>query len=124
MVPRRVAVIGASADRRKYGNKALRAFKAGGYEVFAVNPHETAIEGLPTYRSVRDIPGTIDMATMYVPPAVGESIVDDLAARGVGELWLNPGSESPALVARARALGLNVIEACSVMGIGDSSGRY
>ena len=121
---RRVAVIGASADRRKYGNKALRAFKAAGYDVFAVNPHETAIEGLPVYRSVRDIPGPIEMATMYVPPEVGESILPDLAACGVAEVWLNPGSESPALLARARALGLTVIEACSIVGIGDSPARY
>ncbi len=124
MGPRRVAVIGASADRRKYGNKALRAFVAGGYDVYAVNPHETTIEGLTAYRSVRDIPGPIDMATMYVPPDVGESILAEIAERQIAEVWLNPGSESPALLARARALGLNVIEACSIVGIGDSPSRY
>lgn len=123
-MPRIVAVIGASNDRRKFGNKAVRAFRAHGDTVYPVNPHEAAVEGLPAYRSVLDIPGAIDTATMYVPPEVGEPLLEELARKGVGEVWLNPGSESPALVARARVLGLTVIEACSIVGIGDSPSRY
>jgi uncharacterized protein len=123
-MPRTVAVIGASSDHRKFGNKAVRAFHAHGDTVYPVNPHERLIEGLAVYPSVLAIPGPIDMATMYVPPEIGVQILDELARKGVGEVWLNPGSESDALVARARALGLNVIEACSVIGIGDSPSRY
>lgn len=123
-MPRRVAVIGASNDRRKYGNKAVRAFLAQGYEVAPVNPHETAIEGLPSFPSVLKVPGAIDMATMYVPPEVGAGIIEELARKQIPEVWFNPGSESPALVERARALGLQVIEACSITGAGDSPGRY
>ena len=121
---RRVAVIGASTDRRKYGNKAVRAFAAQGYDVVPVNPHETSIEGLTTYRSVADVPGAIDMATMYVPPDVGLRVIEEIARKRIPEVWFNPGSESDALVARAQALGLNAVEACSIMGIGDSPGRY
>ena len=121
---RRVAVIGASNDRQKYGNKAVRAFAAQGYDVVPVNPHETSIEGLATYPSVIAVPGTIDMATMYVPPEVGLQVIEDIARKKIPEVWFNPGSESSALVARAQALGLNAIEACSIMGIGDSPGRY
>jgi hypothetical protein len=123
-MPRRVAVIGASNDRRKFGNKAVRAFTAQGYDVVPVNPHEKSIEGLTAYASVLDVPGTIDMATMYVPPEVGVLVVEELARRQIPEVWFNPGSESPALVSRAQALGLSVIEACSILGIGDSPGRY
>jgi len=123
-MPRTVAVIGASSDRRKFGNKAVRAFSAHGDTVYPVNPHERLIEGLTVYPSVLSIPGTIDMATMYVPPETGVRILDELARKGVAEVWLNPGSESDAVVARAQALGLNVIEACSVVGIGDSPSRY
>ena len=57
---------------------------------------------------------------MYVPPEIGMAVVEDLARKGVKEVWFNPGSESPALVARATALGLAAIEACSIVGIGDS----
>jgi acyl-CoA synthetase (NDP forming) len=123
-MPRTVAVIGTSSNRRKFGNKAVRAFHAHGDTVFPVNPHEEVIEGLTAYPSVLAIPGTIDMATMYVPPAIGLAILDELAQKGVGEVWLNPGSESDAIVARAGVLGLNVIEACSITGLGDSVSRY
>ncbi len=66
-----VAVIGASADRRKFGNKALRAFAGQGYTVIPVNPHEREVEGQRAYASVLDIPGPIDMATVYVRASAG-----------------------------------------------------
>jgi hypothetical protein len=59
------------------------------------------------------------MASIYLPPALGEKVLDDLAAKGVREVWLNPGADSPALVEKARALGLNAIVACSIRGIGE-----
>jgi acyl-CoA synthetase (NDP forming) len=121
---RQVAVIGASNDRGKYGNKAVRAFRAQGFTVYPINPHETSVEGLPAYATVLDVPGTVEMATMYVPPEIGLTVVDDLAQKGVMEVWFNPGSESPTLIARARALGLTAIEACSIMGIGDLPEKY
>jgi uncharacterized protein len=123
-MPQRVAVIGASNDRRKYGNKAVRAFRAQGYVVYPINPHETSVEGIVAYATITDVPDPVEMATMYVPPEVGMTVLDDLARKGVKEVWLNPGSESDALVARANALGLQIIEACSISGIGDSPGKY
>ena len=118
--PRRVAVIGASTDRRKFGNKAVRAFLRQGYVVVPINPHEARVEGLVAYRSVLDVPGAIDMATVYVPPAIGLAIMAEIARKGIPEVWLNPGAESPELVAAARALGLSPIEACSIVGIGET----
>ena len=123
-MPRRVAVIGASNDRRKYGNKAVRAFRARGYTVYPINPHETSIEGLVAYARVTDVPEPVEMATMYVPPEVGLTVVDDLARKGVTKVWFNPGSESAALVARAKALGLAPVEECSIVAIGDSPANY
>ena len=117
----RVAVIGASADRHKYGNKAVRAFARRGYDVVPINPHEATIEGFTAYRSVLDVPGPIDMATVYVHPEVGLKVIDDVARKGIREVWLNPGAESPALSARARALGLTAIEACSITSVGEST---
>ncbi|MGH9657189.1 MAG: CoA-binding protein, partial [Bryobacteraceae bacterium] len=55
-----VAVVGASSDRAKFGNKALRAFRAEGYTVIPINPNEREIEGLATYASVLDVPVAID----------------------------------------------------------------
>ena len=119
-----VAVVGASGDRRKFGNKALRAFEHQGYAVIAVNPNEREVEGHPTYPSVVDVPGPIDMATVYVPPDAGVKVMDDLAQKGVPEVWLNPGADEPMVVKRARELGLNVIRACSILAIGENPSRY
>jgi predicted CoA-binding protein len=119
-----VAVIGASSNRHKFGNKALRAFKHRGYTVVAVNPNETEIEGERTYPSVLDYPGTIDMATVYVPAVAGVGVMSDLKEKGVPEVWLNPGADDDLVLQRARQLGLNVIRACSIIGIGETPSRY
>jgi predicted CoA-binding protein len=113
-----VAIVGASNDRRKFGNKAVRAFVQQGFDVKPVNPSATVIEGLPAYKSVRDVPVPIDRVTLYVPPEVGLSIIDEIAAVRPRELWINPGAESPALLARARALGFEPVLACSILAIG------
>jgi predicted CoA-binding protein len=114
-----VAVVGASSDRRKFGNKAVRAFARQGFDVRPVNPSETMIEGLPVFRSIADVPGPIDRVTLYVPPEIGVTLLDSIAAARPRELWVNPGAESPALLARARALGLEPIQACSIIAIGE-----
>jgi predicted CoA-binding protein len=116
-----VAVVGASSDRRKFGNRAVRSFLAQGYDVKPVNPHEQTIEGLAVYPTIADVPGPVDIVSIYVPPDVGLRVIDDIAARQPAELWINPGAESPALVARARALGLSPILACSMIGLADSA---
>ena len=119
-MPQVVAVVGASRDRHKFGNKAVRAFRDAGHTVIPINPHETEVEGLRTYASVLDVPGPIDMATFYVPPDVGEKVIDEVAKKGIPEVWFNPGAESDALVARARALNLQPIIACSIVAIGQN----
>ena len=123
-MPKTVAIIGASNDRRKFGNKALRAFAHQGYTVVPINPHEREIEGHHAYATVLDVPGTIDMATVYVPPEIGIGVMDELAEKKVGEVWLNPGADGPEVVERARQLGLKAIQACSIIGIGESPGSY
>lgn len=117
---RRVAIIGASSHRHKYGNRAVRAFRREGYEVVPINPHETEVEGLRAYKSVLDVPGAIDMASFYVPPEIGMQVIDEVARKGITEVWFNPGAESEALTERARALGLQPIEACSIMNLADA----
>jgi len=114
-----VAVIGASSDRKKFGNRAVRAFRQQGYTVVPINPHAKEVEGLTAYKSVLDVPGPIDMATMYVPPAIGETLLDELARKQIPEVWVNPGAESDELIERARALNVRTIIACSIMGIGE-----
>ena len=118
-----VAVIGASNDRSKFGNRAVRAFRQQGYTVVPINPHETAVEGLKAYPSVLDVPGSIDMASFYVPPDIGEQVIADVARKGIAEVWLNPGADSDELIARARALQIQPIVACSIVAIGENPSR-
>ena len=113
-----VAVIGASNDRRKYGNKAVRAYRDQGYRVVPISVHAHEIEGLPAYRSVLDVPGAMDAALFYVPPDVGERVIVEIAQKGIADVWLSPGAESDELVAKARALGLKPILACSIVAVG------
>jgi uncharacterized protein len=115
-----VAVIGASADPRKFGYRAVRAFLRQGYTVVPINPNETTVDGLKTYGSVLDVPENIDMATFYVPPDVGERVIVEVAQKRIPEVWLNPGAESEALVRAARALNIEPILACSILGIGEN----
>ena len=119
-----VAVVGASPDRHKFGNKALRAFQAAGYRVFPVNPNERDVEGLRTYASVLDIPEAIDMATVYVQPEIGLRLLPEFAEKKIPEIWFNPGAESDEILADARRLNLNVIIACSIVGIGQNPYRF
>lgn len=119
-----VAVIGASANRRKYGNKALRAFRTQGYTVIPINPHESEVEGERAYPTVLDYPGAIDEATLYVQPDVALAVMDDLAAKKIPTIWLNPGTDAPEVVARAKALGLAPVVACSILGVGEAPADY
>lgn len=113
-----IAVIGASQDRSKYGNKAVRAFRDGGWTVYPVNLNVDDIEGLKTYRSISEVPEPIDRVSMYVPPSVGMKLLDAIAAKNPGEVFFNPGSDSPDLVEAARRKGLNIVVACSIVNIG------
>lgn len=115
-----VAVLGASADRAKYGNKAVRAFRQQGYAVYPVNPKEAEIEGIPVYPSIAAVPVRPEMVSVYLPPKILLKVLPEIAAKGCDELWLNPGSESEEVLAEAQRLGLNIIQACSIVAVGAS----
>jgi predicted CoA-binding protein len=119
-----VAIIGASSDRNKYGNKAVRAFRQQGYQVYPVNPKEPEVEGLPAYKSITDVPVRPQMISVYVPPPVLLKLLPEIAQKGCDELWLNPGAESDAVIAESERLGLNIIQACSIVDIGTSPSKF
>jgi predicted CoA-binding protein len=113
-----IAIIGASPKQGKFSNKAVRAYAKRGYRVFPVTPAAAEVEGLPAYRSIRDIAEAVDIASLYVPPQVGIRVLDEIAEKKVREVYVNPGAESDELLERARALGLHAIVACSILAIG------
>ncbi len=114
-----VAVVGASTDRSKYGNKAVRAYVRQGYTVYPVNPNASTVEGLRAYRSVLDIPGPVDRVSLYLPPEVGKTVIRDIATKKPKEFYVNPGAESDELLALAQQHGLQPILACSIVALGE-----
>jgi predicted CoA-binding protein len=125
MAGKTVAVIGASADRAKFGNKAVRAFHDAGWTVFPIHPVLKEVEGLPAYHDLDALPVTaLDQVSFYVPPEIGLGLLDQVERKRVGQIWLNPGSESPQLLARAEQLGLDVVQACSILGAGRRPSSY
>lgn len=119
-----VAVLGASADRSKYGNKSVRAHLNQGFDVYPVNPKGGEIEGLPVYQSLEAIPVDLTRISVYLPPHIGLGMLDAIVEKGCEEFWLNPGSDSAELVARARELGLDPIIACSIVDLGVSPSEF
>ncbi len=120
----KVAVVGASTDRSKYGNKAARAFRDAGFTVYPIHPHAERVEGMRAFASLDALPvRRLDRVSLYVPPAVGLRILDEVARKDVDELWLNPGADAPEVVARAEDLGLKVVQACSILAVGGHPDR-
>jgi uncharacterized protein len=116
------AIIGASSAREKWGNKAVRAFLQRGYTVFPVNPNESVIEGCPAFASIRDVPVRPDVVSVYLAPPRLLKVLPDIAARGCDKLFLNPGTESDEVLAECERLGLNAIQACSILAVGVAPG--
>lgn len=117
---RTVVILGASADRAKFGNKAVRAYAQRGYAVYPVNPRESVIEGFAVSKSIADVPARPDIVTVYLPPPVVFKLLPDIAAKGCDELWLNPGADSEETIMEAERFGLRVVRACSIVGLGIS----
>ncbi|HUU84249.1 MAG TPA: CoA-binding protein [Phycisphaerae bacterium] len=124
MRKRTVAVVGASTDRAKYGNKSVRAHRQQGWEVYPVHPTADAIEGLKAYASLRDVPVRVNRVSLYLPPDLGLEVLPDIAKAGPEEFFVNPGAESEELVAAATRLGLEPILACSIVDLGVSPAQF
>jgi predicted CoA-binding protein len=109
LAQKRFAVVGASQDRSKYGNKVLRVYQQNDREVVPINPTATEIEGVVAYRDLASVPGPIDAVSIITPPTVTERVVEEAIARGIKHIWMQPGAESQKAIKAAEAAGANVI---------------
>lgn len=125
---RSIAVVGASADRSKFGNKAVRAYLSAGWDVFPVNPHETSIEGLEVHPSLEAAAaaagGPIDRISVYLQPETTRLVLPEIAAAAAEEAFFNPGSATAGVLTEAAALGIEVRDACSIVDIGLSPAQF
>jgi predicted CoA-binding protein len=116
----RFAVVGASTDRAKYGNKVLRAYQQAGRDVVAINPKADEVEGTPAFPDLRSLPEAVDAVSIVTPPAVTEKIIEQAAEQGIRHVWMQPGAESHRAVELAAEHGMNTIagDACVLVTLG------
>ena len=116
-----VAILGASSNRSKFGNISVRAHFQNGYTVYPINPNEATIEDLTAYPTLADVPEKrLNRISVYLPPRILLTVLDQVAAIDHDELWLNPGTESAEVLAKLGELGLDSIQACSIVDLGVS----
>ena len=121
-----VAIVGASSDREKFGNKAVRAYLKQGHRVFPVNPTAKMIENLQVYPDLKEIPAPLEVISIYLPPAITEKILDELSTLEPKPetIYVNPGAESEEVEKKAHDLHLPVKFACSIRAIGEDPANY
>jgi predicted CoA-binding protein len=121
---KRVAVVGASRNRSKFGNKSVRAHAAAGWQVIPVNPRGGEIEGLPVARSLAEAGAPLDRVSIYLPPPKSLALLPELVAAKPREVWFNPGAADDGVLEAARALGLVVVDGCSIVDVGFSPEQF
>ena len=105
----RFAVVGASTDRTKYGNKVLRCYLQHEREVVPVNPKDATVEGLAAVKSLSEIQPPPEAVSVITPPKITEAVVEEAGRLGIKHLWMQPGAESDAAVRAAKESGANVV---------------
>jgi predicted CoA-binding protein len=115
MAQKKFAVVGATDNPEKYGNRIFKNLTKRGYEVYPVNPNLKEIEGVKCYPALSDVPVRVDVVDFVVPPNVTESILKECKKLGLDNIWLQPGSESDAAIAYCRDNNLKVVYGTCVM---------
>lgn len=114
------AVVGASTDRSKYGNKILRCYLQHGRQAVPVNPKEAEIEGEPCFEMISDVCTMIHGVSIITPPEVTNQVIEEIIELGIENVWMQPGAETPWAIARAKEAGINCIAggACLLVVLG------
>ena len=103
------AVVGASANRTKFGNKVLRCYLQQHKKVYPINAQEKMIENIPCVSRIADLPHNVKSISIVTQPAVTENIVDEAIAKGIQNIWMQPGAESDLAIQKCKQHNINVI---------------
>lgn len=109
LAERSVAVVGASRDRSKYGNRVLRAYLAHGYTAIPIHPREREVEGQPAFARLAALPVRVGGVSFITPPEVSAGVLLEALALGYRSFWFQPGSEHPEAIRVARDAGARVL---------------
>jgi len=124
LVEKKIIIVGASNNRSRFSNRAVRAYRERGWTVYPVHPKEAEVEGIRCYATVAEVPDTAEWLSLYVPPPAGMLAIEAAPAKGVQNIYVNPGAGSPELIEKIRSLGMNPIEACSIIAVGADPHDY
>ena len=89
-----IALVGASNDPKKYGNKILLDLVSKGYSVAPINNKENMISNNKSYKNVLDLEITPSIINFVVPPKIGFEITKELVENNYDNFWYQPGAES------------------------------
>lgn len=103
------AVAGASNDRNKFGNKVLRCYLQNNKKVYPINPNEEQIEQLDCVKQISFLPDEVQSLSIITPPPITEKIVEQAIAKGIKNIWMQPGAESTKAILNCQQNGINVI---------------
>jgi hypothetical protein len=117
-------VLGASANRSKFGNKAVRAFHHAGWTVIPVNPRETVIEGIPCVADLGAVGCQPEVLSVYLPPRLVEEMASTIAKLAPAEVWLNPGTSNPQVVESLAHHSLTLVHDCTLIRLGMHPGDF
>lgn len=120
LAQRRIALIGVSRDPKEFSRYVFREMCARGYDMVAVNPAASEIEGRRCFARVQDVTPPVEAALIMTRPADTETVVSECAQAGVRRVWMHrgggQGSVSAAAVAFCRSNGISVVEGhCPLM---------
>lgn len=106
------AVVGASTKVESYGNKIIKRLLNAGYHTTPIAVSHDEVEGIKAYKSLLEVEGEIDVVNFVVNPEIGLKVLDEVIAKGIKRLLLQPGTASEALIAKAEAEGIEVLQSC------------
>lgn len=109
------AVVGASTNPEKYGNRIFRTLRSAGYTVYGVNAGGGEIDGQTLYPSLAALPQKPQVVDLVVPPPVTEQVVQECAALDLTRVWMQPGSESEAAIRYCHEHGIRVVHGACAM---------
>jgi len=121
---RKLAVVGVSRKKMKFGNLAFKELKRKGYKLFPVHPHAEQLEGERCSASLAALPEPVDGLLVIVPPAQAERVVRAAAAAGIRRVWLQQGAGSPAAIRFCAENGISAVHGECILMFAEPAAWY
>jgi len=110
---KRWALLGATTDTTRFGYKIFRELEDRGYTVYGINPKYDYIDGIKLYKSIEELPELIDGINVIVNPKITLEALPKIKAKGIKNVWFQPGSFNEEVIEEAKKLGFNIeLEDC------------